>query len=250
MNIKTSYIIVVLVAIIATALSLFVVADESLIGSTPINTATRGFPFHFVEHPELPLLLVPYESIKFLPALFSINFSFWLLVSASVYQVIFLDPGRKRTLLPTAVFLGFVFTGISMGRGSCEQGFPIVFNSICGDNDALSFFYRFGGPIIDLAYWCLMGAVTVSFFVWVTHSRLPVLKYILIPIFLTSGSFIYDKPCDGWFCISGRGFPLPYYDDEFSWIVYLVDILLWVVIYIVGKNVFRYLKKKMGKSTA
>ena len=135
-----------------------------------------------------------------------------------------------------------------MGRASCEQGFPIVFSSICGDNDAFSLFYRFGGPIVDLSFWFIMGAATVSFFVWASHPRLPILKYILIPTFLATGSFIYERPCDGWFCFSGRGYPLPYYDDEFSWLVYLADILLWVVIYIIGKNVFRHFQKKGNES--
>ena len=232
--------ILFLIALGVTFLTLLIAADESLTYSTPANTIIRGFPFHFVEHLEEYSITWLLQGLKILPLWFLASFGFWLLAVSAIYLVIFSKISKKKDyLLPASFILGLMLMGMNMSGASCDQGFPIVFTTNCLDYGSVGLLYKIFGLTVDIIYWFISGTMVMAFFHWMSNEKLRLLKYILIPVFLTLLSFEYEHSCGGFFCLlSGRGFPLPYYDNEFNTGVFLFDSLLWLLIYLVVKKIF------------
>jgi len=224
----------ILITLGLTLLTLFYKAEESWIGNLPSDIVARGFPLHFVESSE-------YIS-RFLSFPFILNLTFWSMATFSTWFVLFSTESKKKYLLAKAIVLGFVLMGVGMNGTSCDGGFTVVFYSRCGEGVSSLYWVTYG-VIFDTLFWFVIGTITVASLHFFTRFG-SISKHVMIPIFLTALSFIYERGCGGFFCFfDGRGFPLPYYDDEFIWQAFLIDIPLWIVIYIITRNLILLYRK-------
>lgn len=65
-----------------------------------------------------------------------------------------------------------------------------------------------------------------------------------ISLFVTLLSLVIIDRCDGFICVSGRGFPLPYWGDNFylPFLLFLADLVIWWIGYTVDFIIFKIIQ--------
>lgn len=230
-----------LIVFLITFFTLLFRSSETVFGGDPGNAIFLGFPFHFWESNGAQL--------KVLFGWLFLDILFWFgMVSAAWY--LFVKNKKRQYLLVFAGVLGVLLFSFSINSAnSCVSGFPITYHVICmGEND-ISIAFKVYGFFFDLAFWFLVSSFFITC-VDITENYFPSkFRYLLMPILLTLMSILYDRPCEGFFCIfTGRGFPLPFFSDgNFFWPTFGIDFIIWLLIlYPITRFILRVLLDSVG----
>jgi hypothetical protein len=156
--------IIVGIALLLTALSLFFKVDGALIGGVSNNAITRGFPGHFLESYRASEYSSNIASTNFLWLNFLCDLLLYIIVTFSVYYLV--ERGRKDKkwwLLAISFVLAVIWLIADAARSSqCVTGFPIAFNNVCGGESNITSGFIAFGAIFDILFWFCLSSVFVT----------------------------------------------------------------------------------------
>lgn len=153
---------------------------------------------------------------------------------------------KKQLILISMFALILLFINVKTSS-YCVSGFPLEFSVKCSDVGSFNMNIIIFNFVVDFLFWFIIAFI--SFNILRLLSKLSVLKYFLIPLFLTILSIIYYQSCDSFFCIfEGHGFPIGYYENWFSPLLFFVDYIYILIIYFILTKLLNFIKKRYEKN--